>query len=95
MAVYYKPAESKHCSKKADVIREELMEMLVYCNRNAESDNNKVSVESITPTEMEEYMNYLSERFSLPKEDINAYIEVVESTVPILKVTHHPIMDHQ
>jgi hypothetical protein len=41
---YYKLAGSKHCSKKEDTTREEIIEMLVYGTINAESDDGEVSV---------------------------------------------------
>jgi hypothetical protein len=64
-AKYHALTESKRCSNKVDVAREELLEMLVYCNSNAESSNDEVSVDSIAPMKTKEYTISLSEILSI------------------------------
>jgi hypothetical protein len=56
---------------------------VLYCNSNAESGDDEVSVDSIASTDMEEYTSSLSENLSIHKDDIDAYLEAVESNYDI------------
>ena len=51
---------------------------VAYCDNNAESEDD-ISVDSMNPAELEEYMGDLGEKLNIPKEDTAAHMEAVES----------------
>jgi hypothetical protein len=71
VCMYCKSVEGKFFPKKVDLIGEEMLEKLVYCNINAEREDDEVYVDA--------YMHYLIKRLSMSKEDSHAYLEAVES----------------